>query len=302
MPTSVATRSDSVSRTRLSYLPDVLIFDPVVKQNFDCYGHPGPTPTSPCGDGFAGNRLAYRFTGTFTLPEIGLGPLVRATIDGVAVHNLEHDFVLDKYAGIPTVYLRPFRELQFALSQTVEHNQAHIFAFNTIQGYLTSVAAGQSGNGDLTDLSTLLRFPDVPSLAFAQRFVVTWDRRDNTFNPHKGTLFVSGIEHTDWFGQQPECTGNLCSTPYGHTVKFTETIAAYLPRDPDGDAGRGAAHRGQHADQSQRSPAGTRPPIPIALFFLGGVQSMRGYLQDSMVTQEDTPTTSRRTTPRLRTT
>ncbi len=273
-------------RTRLSYLPDVLIFDPVVKSNFD----------SLCGKGnttgcFNSERLAARITGTLTLPEIGFGPLVRATFDAVAVHDLEHDFYLDKFAAIPTVYYRPIRELQFALSQSVEDNSAHIFAFNTIQQYLASVAAGQNGGGDITDLSALLRFPDVPSVAFSQKFVVTWDRRDNAFNPHKGTFFVSGFEHTDWNGLCPEgsnggCyngTGTNLSTPYGHTVKFTQTIAGYVPI-----AKMTLAAEVRAGVNLQLNPNDINSTTyPDRLFFLGGVQSVRGYLQDSMVTQED---------------
>ncbi len=159
-----------------------------------------------------GDRLAYRLTATVTLPEIGFGPLVRATFDAVDVHDLEHDFVLDKKAVIPTIYYRPFRELQFALSQTFEHNQVGIFQFSSISAYLSSQ---QSANGNITDLSTLLRFPDIPSDAFAQRFVVTWDRRDNAFNPHKGTFLVSGFEHTDWFG---ECNEAQSPTPGSYAV------------------------------------------------------------------------------------
>ena len=248
-------------RTRLSYLPDVLIFDPIVKSNFDSLC--GMGNTTGC---FNSLRLAARITGTVTLPEIGFGPLVRATFDGVAVHDLEHDFYLDKFAAIPTVYYRPFRELQFALSQSVEDNDAHIFAFNTIQQYLASVAKGQSGGGDITDLSALLRFPDVPSHAFAQRFVVTWDRRDNTFNPHKGTFFVSGFEHTDWYGE-----GSGVHTEARHEPRHSLWPHGQVHRDHRGlRAGdqedhprRRGAYRRQRSGQSQRPELHDLPRPPL---------------------------------------
>jgi outer membrane protein assembly factor BamA len=251
-------------RLRLSYLPDFMILDPVVKSNFESLT--------------TGKRVAYRVTATVTLPQIGLGPFVRGTIDGVAVHDLEHDFYLDKTAGIPTVYFRPFHELQFALSQMFERNDATIFNHDSIQNYLKSLAASGQTAG-LTELSALLRFPDGPSLASAQRLVVTWDRRDNAFNPHKGTFFQSLLEHTDWY------TENACSLSQsacnGHTLRFAETLAAYLPITRTITLA-GEIRAGTNVQIQPGSDT-----YPDRLFFLGGVQSVRGYLQDSMVTQED---------------
>ena len=254
-----------------------------MKQNFDCYGRGIANCTTDPGDsGFSGKRLARRLTTTLSFPEIGLGPLVRMQIDGVAVHDLEHDFVLDKYAAIPGVYYRPFRELQFALSQSFEHNEATIFGFDSIANYLEAQALAGNSNADL---ATLLRFPNVPSHAFAQRLTVTYDRRDNTFNPHRGTLFVSGFEHTDWFGEGPECETvsglQTCSVPAGHTVRFTEKFAAYVPVTKTITLA-GEIRGGLNVQLVPNSQT-----YPDRLFFLGGVDSMRGYLQDSMVTQED---------------
>jgi outer membrane protein insertion porin family len=260
-------------RVRLSYLPDFMILDPVVKSNFDTLC--GPGNTTGC---FNADRLARRLTATITLPEIGAGPLVHATIDGVSVHDLQHDFVLDKNAGIPTLYFRPFRELTFALSQTFESNQANIFAAGTIQNYLQSLAASGQTAG-LTELAALLRFPDGQSLAFAQRLVVTWDRRDNAFNPHKGTFFQSLFEHTDWYSAKACSTNETACN--GHTLRFAETLAGYLPVS-------------KAVTLAAELRVGTNVQIqpgsdtyPDRLFFLGGVQSVRGYLQDSMVTQDD---------------
>jgi outer membrane protein assembly factor BamA len=272
-------------RARLSYLPDALILDPVVKQNFDCYGRNQPNNCLPGDSGFSGRRLARRLTATFSFPEIGLGPLVRMQIDGVAVHDLEHDFVLDKYAAIPGLYYRPFRELQVAVSQTFELNNAYIFDGTTIQEYLAAQAA--SGNSN-ADLASLLRFPDGPTYAFAQRLTVTLDYRDNTFNPHKGMLFVSGFEHTDWFAEQIETTDcetvdrhSTCTLPEGHTARFTEKLAAYIP------VTKSITLAGEiRAGFNVQLVPGSQT-YPDRLFFLGGVDSVRGYLQDSMITQED---------------
>ena len=256
-------------RLRLSYLPDELILDPVVRKNFDSLSQ-----------GFSGARLATRLTTSLSFPEIGLGPLVRMQIDGVYVHDLEHDFVLDKVAGIPGIYFRPFRELLFALSQSFEHNNVRIFGFDTIRAYLQNVFDQTGSNADL---SRLLRIPDGPSHAFAQRFVVTYDHRDNSFNPHRGSLFVSGLEHVDWFAEAHECVQEnvSCSHDEGHTLRFTETFAVYVPVTKTMTLAA-ELRAGTNVQLVRNSVTYTD-----RLFFLGGVESLRGYTQDSLIAQED---------------
>jgi outer membrane protein assembly factor BamA len=184
------------------------------------------------------------------------------------------------------VYYRPIRELQFALAQTFEFNKADvIFGYANISSYLAAANNSTQTSGDLTELSTLLRFPDVPSHAFAQRFTITWDRRDNTFNPHKGTLFVTGFEHVDWYGEAQECATNsgatVCVTPFGHTLRLTQTAGVYLP------VTKTITFAAELRTGENVQIANGSTTYPDRLFFLGGVQSMRGYLLDSMVTQED---------------
>jgi outer membrane protein assembly factor BamA len=170
------------------------------------------------------------------------------------------------------------RQLQFALSQSFEHNDANIFGYSDIGSYLSSVPAN-------TDLARLLRFPDGPTHAFAQRFVVTWDRRDQPFNPHSGTLLVSGIEHIDWYGEGQTCIPNtstgaqLCPPTRGHTLHFTETVAVYIP----------VTKKITWATELRvgiNTQIASGATYTDRFFFLGGVDSLRGYLQDSLVPQE----------------
>ena len=160
-----------------------------------------------------------------------------------------------------------------------------------LRSEFASISAYLSSQNSI-DLSTLLRFPDVPSDAFAQRAVVTWDRRDNAFNPHKGTFLVSGFEHTDWFGECSEAQGTggcaasgkpSVGVPFGHTVRFTETFAFYVPVTNKITL----AAELRSGVNIQLYPTSASATYPDRLFFLGGFQSVRGYQQDSMITQED---------------
>ena len=252
-------------RAQLSYLPDFLILDPVVKANFDTLGNPG-----------LAKRLAGRLTGTFTFPDIGLGPLIRASTDAVGVRDLERDFYLTKGAVILNLYYRPFRQLQFSISPDVELNDVGLFQNLSLNDYIQS----QGGN---PELSALLRVPQGTSYALAQRFSVTWDRRDNAFNARSGTLFTSGVEHIDWYSiASPSCAvdPSVCNATEGHAFRFTETFAGYIP------ISKTVRIAGEIRFGVNVQTSGDSSTYPDRLFFMGGADSMRGWLQDTFVPQE----------------
>jgi outer membrane protein assembly factor BamA len=226
-------------------------------------------------------------------PEIGLGPLVKMGLDAVLARTLNRDFVLLKAAFIPSLVYTPVRErplktgglgqlLQFTFSPTAERNSVKIFQQRSLEQFLTELSAA----GANRDIGTLLRVPDGDSNAFAQRLTVTFDRRDNSFNAHKGTYFVSGIEHVNWYPLRPltqvstfdnaEVTGNFS----GHFLRFTETLAGYLAITKKITF----AAELRVGTNMQMSP--DSHTYPDRLFFLGGVESMRGWLQDSFIPQD----------------
>jgi outer membrane protein assembly factor BamA len=283
-------------RIQLSYLPDFLILDPQVRENYDrAFGYPA-----------FDERIATRSTATLAFPEIGLGPLVRASIDGVFVRDLERDFALTKEAGIVSLYYRPFRSLQFSIAPDVESNNVLIFDAGTISQYLAQQA--ETAQGVNSDLARLLRLPTGESVAVAQRFLVTWDRRDNSFNAHRGTYLSSGLEHVDWNALgPPQCptaarsnfqrsfygaegwdalanttvvVPGPCDPIGGHTLRFTETFAVYLPVTKRITLA-GELRLGLNVQLGTGSVT-----YPDRLFFMGGIDSMRGWLLDTFVPQD----------------
>jgi outer membrane protein assembly factor BamA len=284
-------------RIQLSYLPDFLILDPTVRDNYDhAFGYPA-----------FDKRIATRSTLTLGLPNIGLGPLVRATIDGVFVRDLERDFALTKEAAIVSLYYRPVRQLQFSIAPDVESNNVLIFDAGTVTQYLEEQA--QQGQSVNSDLARLLRLPTGQSDAVAQRFLVTWDRRDNSFNAHRGTYVSSGVEHVDWGALQQACPtaarspyqrlyygeegwtavgtttvltgpGQGCEASEGHFLRFTETFAAYLPITKKITLAA-ELRLGLNVQLT-----GTSATYPDRYFFMGGIDSMRGWLQDTFVPQD----------------
>jgi outer membrane protein assembly factor BamA len=281
-------------RAQLSYLPDFLILDPQVEANYQQLQ----------------DRLARRLTLSGVFPDVGLGPLVRAQADAIYVRDLERDFALDKVSGSGTLIYRPGREFQVSLGQSLEDNDVDLFQFNSIASYL----ACNTGN---TALASLLRVPDGESFVVAQRLGVAWDRRDNAFNAYRGTYVYLGGELVNSFPEGGAVTPNtssatsgMCTTNNGsqqaspalapapqaaaHFVRLTQTFAGYIPLFKNvslavelrlGENVKTAA-----CDYKTPADPSNPPPAyctyPDRLFYMGGIDSMRGWLQDTFMPQE----------------
>jgi outer membrane protein assembly factor BamA len=262
-------------RLQASYLPDFLILDPGFSANYA---------------GVTGlDRVATRDTITMSWPEMGLGPSIRSQVDAVYVRDLERDFTLFKGSALGTLIWRPVREVQISGGPDYERNDVHVFPLQSGAQQAT-IDQLLSTNQD-PELARLLRVPDGDSNVVAGRIVLTWDRRDNAFNAHSGTYFAAGVEDVNSYpvqGTSPDPTRQF----EGHFLRLTQTLAGYLPIT------RAIAlavelRLGEVVNvQSCSTPfsTGQTEPkyctYPDRQFFMGGVDSMRGWLQDSFIPQE----------------
>jgi outer membrane protein assembly factor BamA len=256
-------------RLQLAYIPTALIIDPTARDNYR------DLPTVA--------RLGLRATGGVVFPEIGLGPLVRSGVDGILVHDLQRDFYTTKLAAIPNVSYRPVNELQLTLFNSFEFNNSRIFQAGSINAYILSV---QQQGVNTTELQRVLNVPDGETYAFAQRVLASWDRRDNAFNPTRGTYVVSGVEHVDAFPtesnlQASRARGDKTAPPESHFLKLTQTFGAYLPL-PKGLRIAALTRLGANIQIYGESTT-----YPDRLFFMGGVESMRGWNLNSFIPQDD---------------
>jgi outer membrane protein assembly factor BamA len=274
-------------RAQLSYLPDFLILDPQVATNYQQIQ----------------DRLARRITLSGSFPDLGLfglGPLWRAQIDGIYVRDLERDFTLDKVSGLGSLVFRPSREFQVVMGATVELNDVRLFEFNSIASYLAC-----NPNGLNESLGALLRIPDGASLVIAGRASAAWDRRDNAFNAKRGTYVFLGAELVNSIPEEAAIapsTPTKCTNPsaaaltpapqaYSHFLRLTQTFAGYVPITKSislalelrlGENVRTAACG--YTNPQPGDP--TYCTYPDRLFFMGGFDSMRGWLQDTFMPQE----------------
>ncbi len=278
-------------RAQLSYLPDFLILDPQVEANYQQVQ----------------DRLARRITLSGVFPDVGLGPLVRAQADAIYVRDLERDFALDKVSGTGTLVYRPGREFQVSLGQSVEDNDVHLFQFNSLASYLLCNGQGNSA------LASLLRVPDGESFVVAQRLGISWDRRDNAFNAYRGTYVYLGGELVNSFPEgaaiKPNtssvsnmmCPGvDLSQAPppapqaAAHFVRLTQTFAGYVPifKNVSFALELRLGENVKTANCNYTTPIDpANPPSPYCtypdrLFYMGGFDSMRGWLQDTFMPQE----------------
>ena len=255
-------------RLQLAYIPTPLIIDPVARDNYRNLNDIA--------------RLGIRATAGIMFPEVGLGPRVRSGFDTILVHDLQRDFYLTKIAVIPNANYRPVGPVQLTFFQSFEFNNSRIFQSGSANDYLTALL--QQGR-NITDLVRQLLVPDGETYAFSQRLLATWDRRDNAFNASRGTYLVSGIEHVDAFpteanlerarqrGQSPP--------PESHFFKVTQTFAGYIPL-PKGLRIAALTRIGVNLQLTDRSQT-----YPDRLFFMGGVDTMRGWTLNSFIPQDN---------------
>ena len=252
-----------------SYLPDFLILDPQVAKNYRSL------PTS--------DRIATRNTLTMSWPEMGLGPPVRAQLDAVYVRDLERDFTLFKASVLGGLIWRPIREFQLRAGPDYEHNDVFLFQAKDIATYL----AENSGNADL---ARLLRVPDGDSNVVAGSVVLTWDRRDTAFNAHRGTYIAAAIEQVNSYPVRG--TANAAEQYEGHFFRLTQTLAAYIPLSrtvslaAELRLGEIANIINCRLPFLSGAPSNSYCTYPDRLFFMGGFDSMRGWLQDTFIPQE----------------
>jgi outer membrane protein assembly factor BamA len=208
----------------------------------------------------------------------------------VYVRDLERDFTLQKSALVGTMTWRPERQIQVSGGPDFENNLVNLFQGGTIASYL------DQPQNQGTQLGRLLRVPDGESNVIAAKVTVTWDRRDAPFNAHRGTYAAAGFEQVNSY---PVATSGIDPTLQfqSHFLRLTQTLAAYVPITKtisfaaELRLGEIVNTSSCEALQSTRSngttlAAPTYCTYPDRQFYMGGFDSMRGWLQDAFIPQE----------------
>jgi outer membrane protein assembly factor BamA len=256
------------ARGQVSYLPDPLVPDTVLEGfKIACTGS-----RHEC------DRVGRRITLSLLFPEIGLGSLMTGQVDFIHARDIQRDFVLQKFSAVPTVAYRPRKNVLLSLSQSAEHNTAVFYRGDTSAQYLSEL---QKTDPDAAlALGRLLRVPDGQSLAFATRAAVSLDNRDDAFNTHSGTHFATSVEFVNWHSLEANADPSI-RTNQGRFFRLTQTASAYVPL-----AQRVTLAVQLRLGENLQLQPSRSTTYPDRMFFMGGVDSMRGWLQDSFVPYE----------------
>jgi outer membrane protein assembly factor BamA len=239
-------------RVQLGLLPDFLIFDKEVQARFDSLS--------------LSERLERRNSISVEFPEVGIGPLFPFGVDLVDVRDNSRDYGLTKDAAIATLSYRPSTRFLTQIGGSLELNNARIFESGVdIADYIQ--AHPEAG--------TKLRVPDGRTYAYAERTNLTWDRRDNPFDATRGTFFYASVEHVH------AAPADSSATITSDFFRLTSRIAGYV-RLTDGGLALAFSFRwGYNVQLNSASQT-----YPDRLFYFGGVDSIRGFLQDSVIPQD----------------
>lgn len=242
-------------RVQLNYLFDFMIFDDDLKRNLE--------PLS------ASERLERRNSAKISFPEIGLGPLFSAALEGVDIRDNQRDFGLTRDAFVPSITFRPVRELQATLSTSLELNDVTIFNNLSLNEAILENPA----------LERLLRFPDGRTFAVAERITASWDRRDNPFAATRGTFLGIDVEHVNAFPADPDDpdTDPIVS----HFMKVGGRVAGYVRLTE-----RGLALAFSFAAATNIQLASGSRTYPDRLLYMGGFDSLRSFLVDSLIPED----------------
>jgi outer membrane protein assembly factor BamA len=253
--------------SQLGYLPDAFIFEDDVRQKYD--------------ELTVLDRLERRNTITLEFPDIGLGPLFRLEVSGIDVRDNARDYGLTKDAALVTLFFRPTRRLSFQVGGSLERNVATIFGTDQ-KGALDQYVK------DNPSTRNIFRVPEGTTFAIAEQFRASWDRRDRPLDATSGTFVSIGAEHV-----HAEPIGESASAPLSPSdiSVFTPTKSDFMRYD-----GRIAGYlrlskRGMALALSLRGGViqqliPTSRTYPDRLFFLGGIDTIRGFPQDSLVPED----------------
>lgn len=270
-------------RTRVSYLPNELILEPDVRAKYE----------SDVAEVL--QRLERMLSLQAAFPDIGLGPLFRLGLEGLDVHDNARDFGLTKDAFVSTLTYQPTRRIAVQLGGSLERNDVNIFG-NAEQNALLCYVR------DNPQRALVFRVPQGTTGAVAQRITVSWDRRDVPLDARSGTFVTSSVEHVTAqpLGEKDGTTvssnltcpgdrGNSSNQPIANPfapsdsefLRWTSRLAGYIPLSRRGTSLALSFRWGMNYQLRESSKT-----YPDRLFFLGGVDSIRGFLQGSQIPED----------------
>jgi outer membrane protein assembly factor BamA len=254
-------------RVRMSYLPDALILEPEVRSKYQAEVSE------------VRQRLERTLGLSLTFPDVGLGPLFRLGVEAFDVHDNARDYALTKDAAVVNLSHFTTRRLTLQFGGSVERNKVQIFGSSEADQPDALKEFVQNNQG----LAALFRVPAGTTAAIAERFTVSWDRRDMPLNARRGTFVTGSVEHVT--ARPLSKSSSSSDNPFVPTdsefLRWTGRAAGYVPLSKKGTTLALSFRLGLN----HQLTSGSRT-YPDRLFFVGGMDTVRGFLQDSMIPED----------------
>jgi len=219
-----------------------------------------------------GDRLERTVTLGFTVPNIWRLRGLRASLDLAHVRDNERDFGYDKNGVSLTLGWRPTKRLSFAASENLENNNIDLFVGEALDEYLRTVTDPR--------LQRLLRVPEGETTLLETRTTASLDLRDSAFTPTRGVFFSVAADWARTLRTEAFNTGDTSAQFISDFLKLAVTASGYVPlSERVVFAAQLRVGRIVHLDGNSKT-------YPNRAFFLGGIDTMRGYLQDALVPQD----------------
>ncbi|UJR78564.1 Outer membrane protein assembly factor YaeT [Sandaracinus amylolyticus] len=224
------------------------------------------------------NRLERRITVGIGVPWIPGLPNVRGALDLAHIRDNERDFGYDKNGITLSFTWVPERVFALTLSGEIEHNGIQLFDQRSLQELLEDAIE----RGDVR-AQRLLRVPQGNTAIGSTRLTGSLDLRDNPFTPTRGIFAAGGMElvHSIASEQLPPQEGLPPQPPFfSNFLKLTLGLSGYVPIT-EGWVLALQARGGIVAHLETGSQT-----YPNRAFYMGGVDTLRGFLQDQVIPED----------------
>jgi outer membrane protein assembly complex protein YaeT len=241
-------------RVQLGY--QFFLIDPVIQGYFDRLS--------------LADRLERRVTLAVTAPYIWGLPNVHASIEASSIRHNERQFGYDNNGAVLSLAWRQSHALTVTLSGELENNSLTLFGGNALADLRETAASDPR-------LSRLLRIPSGESTLASTRLTTSVDLRDNPFTPTSGLFSTLTAEYARTLRTEQLASGEQF---FSNFIKLSFSASGYVP------LAKGLVLALQFRIGRVFAVDPKSETYPNRQYFLGGVDSMRGYLQDALIPQE----------------
>lgn len=216
------------------------------------------------------DRLERNLSAGLAFPHLPLLSNTNLSLNLVNVRDNERDFGFDKWGATVALSWRPSRIFSATLAEDLEWNSVDLFVDeDNIEGFLRD-------NPD-PRLRRILRVPDGVSIILATRLRLALDLRDNPFITRRGVFASIATEYARTLDTS---SSDADFEPFfSHFLKAGLTLNGYLPIGPLVIATQLRLGRVFHLEEASKT-------YPNRAYFLGGVDTLRGFFQDALIPQD----------------